>query len=336
MQEKSKFCKEPFQNVEIHPDGVVYACCPNFSNYYKIGNIFENSFEEVWNSDKIQELRRRILNNDYSLCDVNGCAFCKQQDFPLDYVQTEDCSVVMQKSPFVVKLCYDYECNIACKMCRDNVKKLADEELSKFNSKIDTFFIPLLKETGLLKVNAHGDAFGSRHTRELISKVAKTYPSLKFDFQTNGLLCNEQVFKSLNLTSDRIQVMRISIHAATLETYSKIVTGGENLFPILLKNLEYISKLRERINFEFYIHFVVSAVNYKEIPAFIKLAEKYGARPYFWELFEVQYSYKPTDDDFIHRKNHPLHNDLLKVLNNPIVKEYKKNFSPVLYDMIND
>ncbi len=330
----TKFCKEPFQNIEIHPNGVVYACCPNFSNYYQIGNILEHSFEEVWNSEKVQELRKRILNSDYSLCNINGCSFCKQNDFPLDYMKDEDCKVVMEKSPFVVKLCYDYECNITCKMCRDKIRTLSEEELNDFNSKIKTFFIPLLKETGLLKVNAHGDAFGARHTRQLIAEVAKTYPNLKFDFQTNGLLCNEKVFNSLNLSASKIQVMRISIHAATAETYSKIVNGGKKLFPILLKNMEYLSELRKEKEFEFYVHFVVSAVNFKEIPDFIKLAEQYGAIPYFWELFESQYSYTPKENDFVHYKNHPLHNELLKVLEDPIIKKYKKNFSPVLYDMI--
>ena len=336
MDTMQKFCKEPFQNIEIHPNGLVYACCPNYSNYYKIGNIFEHSFDEVWNSDEIKQLRKRILNNDYSLCNINGCPYYKQGYFPIDFIQTQDCNVVMKKPPVVVKLSYDYECNIACRMCRDKIRKLTDEELEFFNSKIDSFLIPLLKETALLKVNAHGDAFGSRHTRTLISKVIKVYPKLQFDFQTNGLLCNEHVFKSLNITPDRIKVMRISIHAATANTYSKIVQGGEKLFPILLKNMEYLSRLQEKINFEMYVHFVVSAINYKEIPDFIEFAARYNAVPYFWELNEIQCNYKLNDDDFIHRVDHPLHGELIKILNTPILKKYKRNFSPILFDMIND
>ena len=333
------FCTSPFESIEIHPSGEVYVCCPNWNQYYSIGNIFENSFEKVWNSEKVKELRRRILNNDYSLCDKSSCPYCIRKSFPfpvrkemakkfLWWKEDVNCYEEMKKGPVSVKLSYDPECNIACKMCRDKIIRLSDEELELFNSRIDTFFIPLLKDVRLLEINAHGDPFGSRHCRLLIEKVAKKYKHIKFDFQTNGILCSDNMLRQLNISYDRIFAMRVSIHAATAETYSKIVPNGYKFFPVILQNLKFLSLAREKHSFMFFLHFVVSSVNYKEIPDFIRMAEHFGARPYFWELRPIQYNYEFVDNDFIVEPDHPLHENLKEVLKNPICKKYKDNFTP--------
>ena len=73
--EKKEFCTRPFEEIEIHINGEVYTCCPNWNKAYSIGNIYKNSFEEIWNGEKAQELRTRIMNKDYSLCDNTICSY---------------------------------------------------------------------------------------------------------------------------------------------------------------------------------------------------------------------------------------------------------------------
>ena len=97
-----------------------------------------------------------------------------------------------------------------------------------------------------------------------------------------------------------------------------------------------MSESCRKFGFEFCIHFVVSALNYKEIPDFIRMAEKYSAKPYFWELRKVQYLYESSDNDFIVDSNHPLHEDLKRVLRQPICKCYRNHFSPQLVELMND
>lgn len=41
----------------------------------------------------------------------------------------------------------------------------------------------------------------------------------------------------------------VEIHAATKETYGKIVTNGEVLFSQIIKNLDYIKEIRKQNNF---------------------------------------------------------------------------------------
>ena len=68
-------CYQPFDEIEIYNSGRVYTCCPSFfkEDYY-LGNIFEvDTFDEIWYSDKAIELRKRIIQNDFSLCNTDIC-----------------------------------------------------------------------------------------------------------------------------------------------------------------------------------------------------------------------------------------------------------------------
>lgn len=334
MSDKKAFCTRPFEEIEIHHTGEVYTCCPNWNKFYSIGNIYEHSIDQIWNSEKAIELRAKILNNDYSLCDSERCLYLKQQQF-LSNLDT-NCTPQMDVFPQIVKFVYDKECNIACKICRDKIKRLSNEDLELLNSKIDTFFLPLLQSAKVLIVNSYGDPFGSRHSRLLIKKAAEKYPNLKFDFHTNGILCNETLFKNLGITPDRIEKVRISIHAASAITYNKTVPNGLFYFNKIINNLKYLKKIREKYNFPVYIHFVVTADNYKEIPDFINLAEKLNASPRFWEYRSENCDYHNTENLFICDKEHKKHKDLVKVMQHKKVKEYRDFFAPMLADLIRD
>lgn len=55
-----KACRQPWNFVHIKANGKVQPCCMIKSSY---GNIFEQSFEEIWQSDQYQELRRKVLTD---------------------------------------------------------------------------------------------------------------------------------------------------------------------------------------------------------------------------------------------------------------------------------
>ena len=70
------------------------------------------------------------------------------------------------------------------------------------------------------------------------------------------------------------------------------------------------------------------------MPDFVKLAQRFGAVPCFWEFRKENCSYENKDNHYIENPNHPLHQDFLKVLRNPILLTYKKNISPQILDLI--
>ena len=72
----NNYCYKPFSEIEIYSSGEVYTCCPSYlpENYY-IGNIFEvKTFDEIWYSDKAINLRKNILEKDFSICNLKICS----------------------------------------------------------------------------------------------------------------------------------------------------------------------------------------------------------------------------------------------------------------------
>lgn len=57
------FCASPWQSIGIFWDGSVVPCCFDSNATLKIGEISINSIEEIWNGDRIKELRMRLYQN---------------------------------------------------------------------------------------------------------------------------------------------------------------------------------------------------------------------------------------------------------------------------------
>ena len=67
----NRFCIKPYVFFEIGTDGYCYFCSRLWNDSYCIGNILEQSFQDVWNGDKAKELRQSIIDNNYKFCDTN-------------------------------------------------------------------------------------------------------------------------------------------------------------------------------------------------------------------------------------------------------------------------
>jgi len=329
-----KFCPLPFQNMEIYGDKV-YLCCPDWSvGRYDIGDIYKDSFEDIWNSKKAVTLRKKILKGDYSLCNPDVCVFCANKTYERMFILEKDCQPVMQLRPKIVKFGHDLECNIACSICRDEIIVDNREELQKKDALIDTLFIPLLRDARIVSISGSGDAFGSRHSRKLIKRITQTYPRIRFDFLTNGLMCNERVLRETG-AYNKIYKMRISLHAVTKETYGRFVLNGEKLFDTIIQNLYMLKELKKRYRFEYYIQMVVSAVNYKEMPEFAEFVKQFDAAPSFWEYRPDSKMYSEFDNtiDDIVSEAHPEHKDFLEVLKDDRLNLSPIKFSPLLYNL---
>ena len=126
------------------------------------------------------------------------------------------------------------------------------------------------------------------------------------------------------------------MHAATAKIYSKIINSPESskLFDRILDNLAFLKEFRKIHPFPLFLNFVVTSENYKEIPAFIDMAEKYNADPHFWEFRQENCAYLMEENLYVCNDNHPLHNELIKIMQNEKIKRYKENFSPILQKLI--
>jgi radical SAM protein with 4Fe4S-binding SPASM domain len=61
-------CLQAFRTIHINTLGNVYPCCAGETlgrDSLILGNLYEQSFEEIWNGKKIQKLRRRLIEKEY-------------------------------------------------------------------------------------------------------------------------------------------------------------------------------------------------------------------------------------------------------------------------------
>jgi radical SAM protein with 4Fe4S-binding SPASM domain len=75
IHSKSKsVCSFPFYTLAIHSDGEVSVCCVDWEKKTSIGNCFNNSLSELWNSDKLYNFRKKHINRETAT--LPACSSC--------------------------------------------------------------------------------------------------------------------------------------------------------------------------------------------------------------------------------------------------------------------
>ena len=272
-----------------------------------------NSFEEIWNGEKAQELRKTILDGSYKYCNLDMCYFKK--DKQIDF----EAAPIMSKYPKVVKFSHELQCNVRCLMCRDKHIYSTKEETDKLNSLIEPIFIPMLRDAEIVWLNGSGEFFASKHMRTLAKKVAEVYPDLKFGIHSNGLCFDKKNCDEIGIT-DRIDYVQISLHAATKSTYDKVVKDSD--FNRIKKNLKWLCELKNQGKIKAIdLIFVLSSVNYKDMVKFQQLANKLGCRTIYSTFRDWGTEMgKKFENYAVFEPYHPEYKKLAKILKNPIFK----------------
>lgn len=74
-------CLQPFLNAAIRGDGAVFPCCIiEYRDEMVMGNLHDNNFIDIWNSEKYKTFRKTFLTGENNVC--NGCYF-KYSPLPL-------------------------------------------------------------------------------------------------------------------------------------------------------------------------------------------------------------------------------------------------------------
>lgn len=62
---KKFHCPEPFKRMTVRGNGEVLGCCSLYAVNLIVGNWKQNSLEEIWNGEKMRELRKIHKNGEY-------------------------------------------------------------------------------------------------------------------------------------------------------------------------------------------------------------------------------------------------------------------------------
>ena len=174
-------------------------------------------------------------------------------------------------------------------------------------------------------INQSGEALSSKLSRTMIKAISKSYPNIKFALLTNGILCNRENLAELGI-EEKISSVIVSLNAATKETYDKFVIGGN--YELVIKNLKYLKeKMKSGTCNCVIISFVITSINYKEIPEFIQFAKENGFYIQFLHYVDwgVELRY-PTDYLAVHKPTHPEFKNYIKIYKQYIIPYMKNSF----------
>jgi molybdenum cofactor biosynthesis enzyme MoaA len=303
-------CALPFSEMQLKTiNGIdqFTFCCLQWSPYL-MGDMKGKTSDEIWNSEGAKEFRRSIVDGDYKYCNRRLCSVINNKAHHMISVKgmnklddRPDTGAGLQKgsaakrlhensifmkeqlqkdAPLVVDrprhifIAYDESCNLACPSCRKEIKQPDQGELSRMDDIFELAVRPLLKKGEvLLTASGRGDPLGSPHLRSKLQTLCgDEYRNLKLNLQTNGLLFNHNGWKHIKAIEDKIEDIRVSVDAATKETYEILRFPGQ--WCEVMESLEYLSKKKNNLGFRLVINLCIQKINYKEIPMFVEMGRR--------------------------------------------------------------
>lgn len=294
------FCPYPWQRVRVTSEGNVAMCCfmrpdplKSESEAY-IGNLLNNSFDEIWFSEIAESIRNDTLAGKlHKKCQTPGCPFLTATSHPKQHI-------TYNEYPNFLEIDLpNTHCNVgglnpdpikspACIMCERSSPLFRPEKDHLFAvlEKIK-YIVPNLKQ-----IHIQGIAepfYESRQFGYLLFDILDLLDFDKYAHQitisvtTNGTLLKHNVRQEY-LSRVPHSITNFSIDAATSETFKAIRIF--DCFEKVLENLYAFSKERVRERQFLRIHCNVNTINVREAVDLVDIAHKAN----------VEYiEYNPTD-----------------------------------------
>ena len=334
-----RFCPDPFNYLSTLPDHRMdkdwfprqFICrCPAGQPFALGDGSPDQKFDDTWNGEAAQEIRRSILDGDFTYC---GRQFCSeifngtlpkrsevQDPFLRDVIDNH--KLVMETGPRHVQLAHDPSCNLACPSCRSELFSIKNDKRDVLARFKDRVLLPLLEHTEVaVHISGDGDPFFSKHYREIVRGLDPIkHANATVCFLTNGQLFTQKEWDYLSPTLRHLDVrIGVSTDAASAAVYEDVRRPGK--WNILLENFELMSRLRkEGLISTFTLNFVVQKKNYRDMPDFVRLAQKLGVDEVWFMRMHDTHAV-PTADfnaNNILDERHPEHGKLLEMLRDPI------------------
>lgn len=228
----TSFCMAPWINVGVVPNGQYCLCCvsndsseilkdelnpqrevykANTEDELYIGSLHDNSLEEIWNSDKMKNIRIKMLKGEY----VKQCEACYYSEsitgssertrYMMNYSKSHKDKVLATKpdgsvpfTPVEWDLRLTNKCNFKCRDCCSALSSSWEEESKKLNFHVD---LPKLDEQKILNeleplydsveevYFAGGEPLISNHHYYILNKLLenKKYPRIRYNTNLSTL-----------------------------------------------------------------------------------------------------------------------------------------------------
>ena len=316
-----KFCDKPFKTFSVRDDGSCWMCCTSWLPY-SIGNLNEQTFDEIWHGDKARLIRESILDGSFKYCNHTVCG-----DISDNRLEDLIGNPVVEDFPTHIMFENDASCNLTCPSCR--TEKIYDHEGNDYERKlalhykiIDAVFDKPHNKHITLDMTGSGDPFGSKIFREFLVNFDPTpWPNLTLDLQTNGVMLTPAYWRRISKWHSKIRAIRLSFDAAYEKTYNIVRRGGH--WATLLANCDYLNKeIEHNPNVFVLTQFVVQDLNYKEMVDYANLILKRYPNFYYVE-FQLVIDWGTWDKDTYNKRTiwnpeHPEYTTFQEVLKDPV------------------
>ncbi|UPU37091.1 radical SAM protein [Geomonas paludis] len=288
----SFFCPHPFAFMEFSLGGNVFCCCPAHVQR-PLGNLREQTIDEIWNGEVAQKMRHEIINHRWEAVCKPSCPVVQEYLYKgkvrnlgsfvsntevLDRItqHINNKETELKTLPTVFNFANTTTCNINCIMCSCKKAPAEPELLEKSVEYVNSH----LATTSRIVLTGSGDPLACATIRKLLTGNDHTTPSTdtKFTLLTNGLLL-PKYWDAIKHNS--FSTIDVSVDAGTAETYEMIRRNAR--WSDLNEALRLISDNRSKFN-SVGINMTVMKENYAEIPQFIELGIKYDIPVRFNEV----------------------------------------------------
>ena len=282
------FCTVPFSTLIFNPWGNVGGC-RELGNEHHLGDIRDQTWEEIWNGEKARAWRREFLTGNIKTCAENMChRKCHKEKYNNSLLPHIDISEVQKNPPLRISPDFNGKCNLRCEMCK--IWKLPNGLYDEINfwEGAETTLFPHLKQIDPLA----GEPFIQKDTFRLMDIMAKANPWASWRITTNG---HWKFSQSIKNKLDKIFVggINLSLDAVSPEVYAKCREGGR--IEVVLKTIDDIAQYRQErlekngLTFCFNINMTVHKNNWREMGDLVKFSLSKDAVPL------VQLLYRPPE-----------------------------------------
>jgi hypothetical protein len=343
FDKNNNICDISFYDLEIKMNGDVHFCCPGW-NPSCIGNILDESLESLWNGLKAETVRNSFLDGSYRYCNEKTCpSMIAGEGHRI--IPKEKFKDPKLKLPRNVAFSIDNTCNLVCPSCRTEKIIVQDTHYNQRSLTIlRNVFAGLFSESHdhetILTFDGLGEIFFSPVYREIfeteeVFKAPEKWPNLKFVLCTNGTMMTEKIQTRYKSLFDQSIGIRISIDAGNKESYEKVRCGGD--WDLLLENMKYLysNTLTEPNNKCVWTwNVILQKNNYESLPNLIELAYQFPDKlPDIYIVNMLNWgtlSPKEFNEQAVWLPSSSRHEDVKRVLNLDIVKNYPRIFLPQL------
>lgn len=275
-------CYAPFVSLYFDTLGLVRVCCQNTT--YVVGNVAEQSLDEIWRGPRIRALRNALLKDNFAL----GCRFCEWQlddgNYTGSFMRTFDIHPAASPDPdwpVQMEFSVSNTCNLECVMCRGEWSSSIRSRREKLpplpKAYGDRFFeelrryLPHLQRARFLG----GEPFLAQESLRIWNMMVEMGLSIPCHVTTNGTQYNARVERIL----EAIPVsFAISMDGVTKETVESIRRNAD--YDALMENFRRFHAYAKRRGTTVGLTYCLMRLNWHEFGDYLLFADEWDCDVY--------------------------------------------------------